>query len=66
MCNYKNNEPDQFNDSVPKFNLDLMPEYQKRLLAEFALELTRDVFSRPGEEERYQAWLASRQKREKP
>lgn len=40
MCNYKNNEPDQVNDSVPKFNLDLMPEYQKRLLAEFALELT--------------------------
>ena len=66
MCNYKNNKSDQVNDSVPKFNLDLVPEYQKRLLAEFALELTRDVFSRPGEEGRYQAWLASRQQRKKP
>ncbi len=66
MCNYKNNKSDQVNDSVPKFNLDLVPECQRRLLAEFALELTRDVFSRPGEEERYQAWLASRQQRKKP
>lgn len=38
-----------------------LPEYQKSVLFDFALELTRNVFSRPGEEERYQKWLAERQ-----
>lgn len=41
-------------------NLGTIPEYQRNMLADFALELTRAVFSRPGEEEKYQQWLANR------
>lgn len=41
-------------------NVNLIPEFQCRQLAEFAIELTRKVFAQPGEEERYQAWLAER------
>lgn len=44
-----------------KVDVNLIPEYQRRQLAEFALEVTREVFARPGEEERYQAWLKKRQ-----
>ena len=43
-----------------KIDVNAIPEYQRGQLAEFALELTRNTFSRPGEEERYQAWLAKR------
>lgn len=50
-------------DSVVTINVDLIPEYQRRQLAEFALELTRNVFAQPGEEERYQTWLAERKRR---
>ena len=46
-----------------KINLDSIPEYQRGQLAEFAIELTRKVFAQPGEEERYQAWLAERNSR---
>ena len=41
-------------------NLDIMPEYQRDVLSDFAIELTKAVFSRPGEEEKYQKWLAER------
>lgn len=43
-----------------KINVCSIPEYQRGQLAEFAIELTRKVFAQPGEEERYQAWLAER------
>lgn len=66
MCSSKNNEPDCAGTSDPVINMDLIPEYQKRLLVEFALELTRDVFSQPGEYERYQTWLETRHQRKKP
>lgn len=41
-------------------NLNAIPEYQQNMLADFAIELTKAVFSRPGEEEKYQQWLANR------
>ena len=44
-----------------KVDVNLIPEYQRRQLAEFALEVTREVFARSGEEERYKAWLKKRQ-----
>lgn len=47
-----------------EIDVNLIPEYQRCQLAEFALELTREVFSRPGEEENYQAWLQERRQRE--
>lgn len=43
-----------------KIDVNAIPEYQRGQLAEFALELTRNIFARPGEEERYQEWLAKR------
>ena len=48
-----------------KIDVNLIPEYQRRQLAEFALELTRNIFAIPGEEERYQAWLKNRHRKEK-
>jgi len=47
-----------------KIDVTSISEYQKHQLAEFALAVTQKVFSRPGEEERYQRWLQERQKRE--
>lgn len=46
-----------------KIDFDEIPEYQRGELARFALEVTRNCFAIPGEEERYQAWLAERKKR---
>lgn len=46
-----------------RINFDAIPEYQRGELAKFALEVTRNCFARPGEEERYQAWLAERNSR---
>lgn len=43
-----------------QINVASIPEYQRGQLAEFAIELTHKVFAQPGEEERYQAWLAER------
>lgn len=47
-------------DCSVRINVNAIPEYQRGQLAEFALELTRNIFAIPGEEERYQAWLAKR------
>ena len=47
-----------------KINVELIPEYQRCQLAELASEVTREVFSRPGEEEHYQEWLKGRQQKE--
>lgn len=44
-------------NTVVEVDVSLIPEYQRRQLAEFVLDLTRQIFSIPGEEERYQAWL---------
>lgn len=47
-----------------EIDVDMISEYQKCQLAEFALDVTQQLFSRPGEEERYQRWLQERQQRE--
>lgn len=39
---------------------DEVPEFRRIELAKAAIALTREVFSVPGEEERYQEWLAHR------
>ena len=44
-------------------DFDAIPDYQRGELAKFALEVTRNCFAEPGEEERYQAWLAERNSR---
>lgn len=46
-----------------QINVTSIPEYQRGQLAEFAIELTHKVFAQPGEEERYQIWLAERNRR---
>lgn len=46
-----------------EIDVNLIPEYQRHQLAEFALELTRNVFAIPGEEERYQEWLKNRHRK---
>ena len=38
-------------------DLASIPEFRRIQLAKGALELTEQVFSMPGAEERYQAWL---------
>lgn len=48
-----------------KIDVNLIPEYQRGRLAEFAIELTRKVFARPGEEDRYQEWLYERREGKK-
>lgn len=42
------------------FDLDKIPEYQRNALSDLAIALTKAVFERPGEEERYQRWLEER------
>lgn len=39
---------------------DEVPEFRRIELAKAAIALTREVFSAPGEEERYQEWLSHR------
>ena len=43
-----------------KIKVNEIPEYQRNELSDFAIELTKAVFERPGEEERYQRWLEER------
>ena len=40
-----------------------IPDYHREQLARGALDLMEQVFSLPGAEERYQAWLTERRKR---
>ncbi len=44
-------------------NCDAIPEYQRSELARFALDVVRNCFARPGEEEKFQKWLAERKAR---
>ena len=39
-------------DCSVKVDVSTIPEYQRAQLAEFAIDLTRGIFSIPGEEER--------------
>ena len=65
MHNHKNQELKYIGEPDVKIDVNQIPEYQRRQLAELALEVTREVFSRPGEEERYQEWLKKRQQEKK-
>lgn len=47
----------------PRIQVSQIPEYERNELAKMALAVTEAVFSNPGEEERYQAWLAERKLR---
>lgn len=60
MAKYENAVLRPVGDCSVKINVSVIPEYQRGQLAELALELTRSIFAIPGEEERYQAWLANR------
>lgn len=40
--------------------IDKIPEFRRISLAKGALKLVEQVFSMPGAEERYQAWLKAR------
>lgn len=42
-------------------DLSKIPDYRRRELALGAIDLTKAIFSRPGEEEKYQKWLSERQ-----
>lgn len=45
------------NSKIPRVDLDSLPEYKKRTLADMALDLTRVCFEIPCMEERYRKWL---------
>ncbi len=42
---------------TPSIDLTSIPDFRRIELAKGALALTEQVFSMPGAEERYQAWL---------
>lgn len=50
-----------------KFCIDLksIPDSRRVELAKGAIALTREAFSEPGAEERYQQWLKERAKRDR-
>lgn len=63
MYDYEKTEYRPVGNATVKINCSLILEYQRNQLAEMALEITRKVFEQPGEEERYQIWLAERNRR---
>lgn len=46
-------------------DLAAIPDFRRLELAKGALALTEQVFSMPGAEERYQAWLKERRTKQK-
>ena len=46
-------------------DISQIPEFRRIDLAKGALALTEQVFSMPGAEERYQAWLKERRAKQK-
>lgn len=46
-----------------KIDFSQIPEYQRRQLAEFALEITKECFAQPRAEEKYQEWRKARRKK---
>ena len=51
----------------PTLRIDIasIPDFRREELAKGALALTEQVFSMPGAEERYQAWLKERRAKQK-
>ncbi len=52
-------------NSKPSIDITSIPDFRRVELAKGALELTEQVFSMPGAEERYQAWLKERRAKQK-
>ena len=54
-------------EQTPALCIDVMsiPDFRRAELAKGALALTEQVFSMPGAEERYQAWLKERKAKQK-
>ena len=50
---------------TPSIDLASIPDFRRMELAKCALALTEQVFSMPGAEERYQAWLKERRAKQK-
>ncbi len=48
-----------------RIDLAAIPDFRRLELAKGALALTEQVFSMPGAEERYQAWLKERRAKQK-
>ncbi len=46
--------------SEMRIDFNSIPDFRRRELAEGAIALTKQVFSVPGAEERYQLWLKER------
>lgn len=46
-------------------DINMIPDFRRIDLAKGALALTEQVFSMPGAEERYQAWLKERRAKQK-
>lgn len=46
-----------------KIDFDSIPEYQRNELAMATVKAAREFFAQPGVEERYQIWLAERNRR---
>lgn len=65
MHNHKNQELKYIGEPDVKIDVNQIPEYQRLQLAELALAVTTEIFSSPGEEERYQEWRKGRQQKEK-
>lgn len=52
-------------NSTPRIDIASIPDFRRIELAKGALALTEQVFSMPGAEERYQAWLKERKAKQK-
>ena len=50
---------------APHIDIASIPDFRREELAKGALALTEQVFSMPGAEERYQAWLKERRAKQK-
>ena len=50
---------------VLRIDIASIPDFRREDLAKGALALTEQVFSMPGAEERYQAWLKERRAKQK-
>ena len=55
----------QTQNPTPSIDLASIPDFRRLELAKGSLELTEQVFSMPGAEERYQAWLKERKAKQK-
>ena len=51
--------------TAPRIDIASIPDFRREELAKGALALTEQVFSMPGAEERYQAWLKERKAKQK-